>query len=84
LRDKPPLLEEKSLVRPSLQLRVEEIHDAGLAAETQERFADHVGAEEGEEIKRLACLEEGFGKLDGMLEVNVVVGQAVDEQERAA
>ena len=67
------------LLRPRFQFGVEEIHDAGLAAEAQERFAYHVGAEEREKVERFAGVEEGVGELHGVLGVNVVVGEAVDE-----
>ena len=66
------------------QFGVEELHDAGLAAQTQDGFAHHVGAEKGEEIETLAGVEEGVGQLHGVLRVDVVVGEAVNEQDRAA
>jgi hypothetical protein len=66
------------------QFRVEELHDPGLTAEAKDGLADHVGAKEREKIEGLAGGEEGFGELDGVLEVNVVVGQAVDEEKRPA
>lgn len=71
------------LFRPRFQFRVEEIDDAGLAAQAQERLAHHVSSEEGEEIEVFSGLKKRFGELDGVLEIDVVVGQAVDEQERA-
>ncbi len=72
------------LFRLRFQFGVEEFHDAGLAAEAEERFADHVGAEQGEEVKWFSGVEKGLGKLHGMLRVNVVVRQAVDEQDGPA
>jgi hypothetical protein len=72
------------LFRPRFQFGVEEIDDAGLAAEPQEGLAHHVSSEKGKKIEILTGLKKRFGKLDGMLEINVVVGQAVDEQEWAA
>jgi len=62
-----------------------EFHHALLLVEADARVAaaGHVGAEHGHELVGLAGHEEGVAKLERMLGVDVVVGEAVDEEERA-
>ena len=62
---------------------VEEVDDAGLLAEFYEGIVDHVGAEHREEFVGFSGHVEGVGELERVLEVDVVVGEAVDEEERA-
>ena len=42
-----------------------------------------MSAEQRKEVEWFAGLEEGLGELNRMLRINVVVGEAVDEQERS-
>ena len=72
------------LLGARFQFGVEELHDAGLPAQAQDGFAHHVRAEQGEEVEWLPGVEEGVGKLHRMLGVNVVIRQAVNEQDRPA
>ena len=53
-----------------------------MAAEAQERFADHVGAEKVKEIERLAGLEERFGELDGMVALLKSIASKVEAAPR--
>ena len=62
---------------------VEEFDDAGLLAEFDERVADHVRAQHREQFVGLACQVKRVGELERVLEIDVVVGEAVDEEERA-
>ena len=71
-----------ALFRFRFQFRVEEFDDACLSAQAQQWLTHHVGAEQRKEIKGLAGFVEGLGKLDGVLKVNVVIGQSVDQEER--
>ena len=62
---------------------VEEFDDAGLLAEFDEWVADHVRAQHREQFVGLACQVKRVGELERVLEIHVVVGEAVDEEERA-
>src|ERR1700730_2445942 len=73
-----------ALFCPRFQFVVEESDDAGLATQAQERLAHHVGTEEREEIEILAGLEKRFGELDGVLKIDVVVGESMNDEERPA
>ena len=55
-----------------------------MEALIHDRFGRHVGEPaEREELERLARAEEGVGEFHAVLEVDVVVGGAVDEEEFA-
>lgn len=63
----------------------EEFRDARLEAEADQggAAAGEVGAEQGEEFAGLAGNEERVAEPERVLGVDVVVGEAVDEEERA-
>jgi len=71
--------------RLRLQVAGEELRDAGLEAEADQGVAaaGEVGAEHGEEFVGLAGNEERVAEPERVLGVDVVVGEAVDEEERA-
>ncbi len=49
-----------------------------------DRITDHVRPEQRQELERFAGLEERLGQLHGMLKVNIVVREPMDEEDRAA
>jgi hypothetical protein len=63
----------------------EEFHHALLLVEFHSWIAaaGHVGAEHGHEFVGFAGHEKSVAKLERVLGVNVVVGEAVDEEEGA-
>src|SRR5207253_1425474 len=68
---------------PSLpfQNAVEEFDDPRLAMEPKHWITHHVGSEQRQKVERLSRIEEYIGKLHRMLNIDVVVGETVNEQE---